>query len=121
MRDHIGWFTSPNTVDLLALQSLYSSLNLTDLYLYNALAFPRFVVANNWAQLGLNRDINKGSFSDATVQAYYRPVYNGISVLAGIEQFPFFQTGFLAYLNYGGLGSILGHVLTHDLHVHSGL
>ncbi|XP_069683060.1 endothelin-converting enzyme homolog [Periplaneta americana] len=46
------------------------------------------------------------------VQASYFPQGNVITINAGILQFPFFGHG-LEALNYGAIGSILGHELTH--------
>ncbi|XP_018016467.1 endothelin-converting enzyme 1 [Hyalella azteca] len=47
------------------------------------------------------------------VNAFYYPTTNSITILAGILQIPFYQHNSLAALNYGGIGMIIGHELTH--------
>jgi putative endopeptidase len=47
--------------------------------------------------------------------AYYSPTQNSITLLAGILQSPFFNPTFPAAMNYGGIGMVSGHELTHSL------
>ncbi|KAG2231970.1 hypothetical protein INT48_001279 [Thamnidium elegans] len=47
--------------------------------------------------------------------ASYYPDFNTIEILPGIFQEPFFSVDYPAYLNYGGLGAIVGHELVHAL------
>lgn len=47
------------------------------------------------------------------VNAYYNPLWNEIAFPAGILQPPFFHKDFPAAMNYGGIGSVIGHELTH--------
>ncbi|ORX79228.1 zincin, partial [Anaeromyces robustus] len=47
------------------------------------------------------------------VNAYYNFYQNSMTVLAGILQPPFFSSEYPDYINYGGIGSIIGHELTH--------
>ncbi|XP_064641839.1 neprilysin-4-like [Lineus longissimus] len=49
----------------------------------------------------------------AMVNAFYHPICNQIIFPAGILQPPFFEKDFPQYLNYGGIGSIVGHEITH--------
>ncbi len=51
--------------------------------------------------------------SPPTVNAYYNPQINEIVFPAGILQPPFFDAGADDALNYGGMGSIIGHEMTH--------
>ncbi|CAG0879907.1 unnamed protein product [Cyprideis torosa] len=47
------------------------------------------------------------------VNAFYYPSMNSITFPAGILQSPFFESGTLAALNYGGIGMVIGHEITH--------
>jgi len=48
-----------------------------------------------------------------TVNAYYSPSQNNINFPAGILQPPFYTAKALDPVNYGGIGSVIGHELTH--------
>ena len=43
----------------------------------------------------------------------YMPLYNRIWIPLGIQFPPFYQSKRLESLNFGGIGSVLGHELTH--------
>jgi len=48
-----------------------------------------------------------------TVNAYYNPSFNEIVFPAAILQFPFFDFGADDAVNYGGIGAVIGHEMTH--------
>ncbi|MDZ7767379.1 MAG: M13 family metallopeptidase [Melioribacteraceae bacterium] len=48
-----------------------------------------------------------------TVNAYYSPVRNEIAFPAGILQFPFFDYRVDDAINYGAMGAVIGHEITH--------
>jgi len=48
-----------------------------------------------------------------TVNAYYEPTANEIVFPAAILQAPYFNLGFDAAANYGGIGGVIGHEMTH--------
>jgi putative endopeptidase len=48
-----------------------------------------------------------------TVNAYYSPVMNEIVFPAGILQFPFFDPNADDAVNYGGIGAVIGHEMSH--------
>jgi endothelin-converting enzyme/putative endopeptidase len=47
------------------------------------------------------------------VNAYYNPLFNQMVFLAGILQPPFFDRSFPAPMNFGAIGMVMGHELTH--------
>lgn len=49
----------------------------------------------------------------ATVNAYYAPTKNQIVFPAGILQTPFYDLNFPQSLNFGAMGVVMGHELTH--------
>ncbi|KAF9291208.1 hypothetical protein BGZ68_004728 [Mortierella alpina] len=63
--------------------------------------------------LGKPVDKAKWLMSPQTVNAYYNPSVNEIVFPAGILQQPFFHGDNPEYLNYGGIGVVAGHELTH--------
>uniref|UniRef100_F1KPL9 Neprilysin-1 n=1 Tax=Ascaris suum TaxID=6253 RepID=F1KPL9_ASCSU len=62
-----------------------------------------------------NAAVDRNDFGGApsAVNAWYYPEYNSITFPAGILQQPFFDENWPASLNYGGLGLVAGHELTH--------
>lgn len=48
-----------------------------------------------------------------TVNAYYTPTKNQIVFPAGILQSPFYDTTHPRSMNFGGMGVVMGHELTH--------
>jgi putative endopeptidase len=48
-----------------------------------------------------------------TVNAYYNPNMNNINFPAGILQPPFYNPQASDAVNYGGIGAVIGHELTH--------
>jgi putative endopeptidase len=47
------------------------------------------------------------------VNAFYNPLLNDINFPAAILQFPFFDAGMDAAVNYAGIGTVIGHEITH--------
>jgi putative endopeptidase len=73
----------------------------------------RFETRRDLAKIGKPVDRNDFQLSPATVNAYYDPSLNEMVFLAGIMQPPFFKTDAPQPANYGGLGLVVGHELTH--------
>ncbi len=63
----------------------------------------------------LNQAPNKDEWrtTPPTVTAYYNPSMNEIVFPAGILQFPYFDLAADDAVNYGGIGMVIGHELTH--------
>jgi putative endopeptidase len=58
-------------------------------------------------------DRTEWGMTPPTVNAYYNPSYNEIVFPAGILQFPFFNPDADDAINYGGIGVVIGHEMTH--------
>jgi len=65
------------------------------------------------SQLGKPVDKTRWGMTPPTVNAYYNPVNNEIAFPAGILQFPFFDFSADDAVNYGGIGAVIGHEMTH--------
>lgn len=92
----------------------YSSLQIKkDSYLANVWRSQAFAVARDLKQIGKPPDRNEWYMSPPTVNAYYDPQMNEIVFPAGIMQPPFFSLAEDDALNFGGLGAVIGHEITH--------
>jgi len=67
----------------------------------------------NVSQLGKPVDRTRWGMTPPTVNASYSPTNNDITFPAGILQFPFFDFGADDAVNYGGIGAVIGHEMTH--------
>jgi putative endopeptidase len=70
---------------------------------------------NEWelGKIGKPVDRTEWGMTPPTVNAYYNPSMNEIVFPAGILQPPFFDPKADAASNYGGMGAVIGHELTH--------
>ncbi len=64
-------------------------------------------------KIGTPVDPGEWSMTPPTVNAYYSPLHNSINFPAGILQPPFFDNRMDAAVNYGAIGAVMGHELTH--------
>jgi endothelin-converting enzyme/putative endopeptidase len=64
-------------------------------------------------KIGKPVDRNEWEMTPPTVNAYYDPQMNNINFPAGILQPPFFDKGMDDAVNFGGIGMVIGHELTH--------
>ena len=67
----------------------------------------------NVEQINKPVDKKRWGMTPPTVNAYYNPTNNEIVFPAGILQFPFFDFGADDAVNYGGIGAVIGHEMTH--------
>jgi putative endopeptidase len=65
------------------------------------------------AKIGKPLDRKEWGMTPPTVNAYYSPAYNEIVFPAGILQPPFFDKSMDDAVNFGGIGLVIGHELTH--------
>jgi putative endopeptidase len=82
-------------------------------YTNNVLASNQFQIRRNFADLGKPRDKTRWGFSPPTVNASYSSVNNDITFPAGILQPPFFNFDADDAINYGAIGGVIGHEITH--------
>ncbi len=64
-------------------------------------------------KIGKPVDRTEWGMSAPTVNAYYNPLWNEMVFPAGILQPPFFDASFPMAMNFGGIGMVVGHELTH--------
>ena len=64
-------------------------------------------------KIGKPVDRSEWDMTPPTVNAYYDPTMNNINFPAGILQPPFYQNDMDDAVNYGGIGMVIGHELTH--------
>ncbi|MRT94231.1 M13 family metallopeptidase [Ancylomarina sp. 16SWW S1-10-2] len=92
----------------------YSKLEVsTDSYIQNTWRAARFEVAKNIAKLGQPVDTEKWGMTPQTVNAYYHPLLNEVVFPAAILQPPFFYMNGDDAVNYGAIGVVIGHEMTH--------
>ncbi len=92
----------------------YSSLEVKDdSYYANMMRASEFSYNEMMDELGKPVDKTKWHMSPQTVNAYYSPSSNEICFPAGILQPPFFYMNADDALNYGGIGVVIGHEMTH--------
>lgn len=82
-------------------------------YFQNMLNAQKWRVAENLAELGQPVDKTKWFMPPQTVNAYYNPSFNEIVFPAAILQPPFYDYKADAAVNYGGIGAVIGHEISH--------
>ena len=82
-------------------------------YVLNVLAANKFWKAKNLEEIGQAVDRSKWFFPAHTVNAYYAPTLNEICFPAGILQPPFFYLDGDDAINYGAIGMVIGHEMSH--------
>tara|TARA_B100000953_G_scaffold58037_3_gene45849 strand:+ start:2894 stop:4960 length:2067 start_codon:yes stop_codon:yes gene_type:complete len=82
-------------------------------YFQNVMNARKWSTAKNIAKLGEPVDKSEWFMSPQTVNAYYNPSYNEIVFPAAILQPPFYDYKADAAVNYGGIGAVIGHEISH--------
>ena len=82
-------------------------------YFENLLAASKWYVADNLDKLGKPTDKTEWGMPPQMVNAYYNPTTNEICFPAAILQPPFFNPDADDAVNYGAIGVVIGHEMTH--------
>ena len=92
----------------------YSALDIErDSYVQNEMRANTFEVKRDLAKIGKPVDLTEWLQTPPTVNAYYFPPQNNINFPAGILQPPFFDPKAPMAVNFGALGFVMGHEMTH--------
>lgn len=84
-----------------------------DSYWANVKRATKFELDYELAKAGKPVDRDEWGMTPQTVNAYYNPTTNEICFPAGILQYPFFDMNADDAFNYGAIGVVIGHEMTH--------
>src|SRR5690606_18592025 len=82
-------------------------------YAQNVLNAKRFNLEQQLAKYGKPVDHKEWGMTPQTVNAYYNPLFNEIVFPAAILQPPFYDYRADEAVNYGGMGAVIGHEISH--------
>ena len=93
----------------------YSSIHISrDSHWNNVVAASRWnIIDDNWALIGKPTDRGRFGMTPPTSDAYYNPLLNEIVFPAGILQPPAFDMNAVDAVNYGSIGVVIGHEVSH--------
>lgn len=82
-------------------------------YVLNVIRANQFLVKRDLNKIGKPVDRSEWGMTPQTINAYYDPSMNNLNIPAGILQAPFFDPDAPAAVNYGAIGFVMGHEMTH--------
>ncbi|MDQ2713252.1 MAG: M13 family metallopeptidase, partial [Acidobacteriota bacterium] len=92
----------------------YSTVDITSSNLVADVRNAReFEIYRNLSKIGKPVDRSEFRMTPPTVNAYYSPLQNNINFPAGILQPPFYKNNADMAVNFGAIGAVIGHELTH--------
>jgi putative endopeptidase len=92
----------------------YTALEIKrDAWVLNSFRVSEFAFNYNISKYGKPVDKTEWGMSPQTVNAYYNPTANEIVFPAAIMQMPFYDPNRDVAMNYGGMGAVIGHEMTH--------
>ncbi len=92
----------------------YSSVKIRrDAYWDNLVAARRFAIRDDRGQIGKPVDRGRWGMTPPTSNAYYNPLLNEVVFPAGILQPPAFSLEAIDAVNYGAIGVVIGHEISH--------
>eukprot|EP01124_Arcella_intermedia_P015848 TRINITY_DN22412_c0_g1_i1.p1 TRINITY_DN22412_c0_g1~~TRINITY_DN22412_c0_g1_i1.p1 ORF type:complete len:672 (+),score=139.33 TRINITY_DN22412_c0_g1_i1:30-2018(+) len=91
----------------------YTDVRIDGDYFGNRLAAIEYGRTKSYRKIGQLTDKKAFDMTAPTVNAYYDPTKNQMVFMDGILQQPYFNVSYPPSMNYGGIGLIMGHELTH--------
>jgi endothelin-converting enzyme/putative endopeptidase len=91
----------------------YSTVSIDDRLIADVRDAREFEIHRTLDKIGKPVDRAEFGMTPPTVNAYYSPLQNNINFPAGILQPPFYTAGADMAQNFGGIGAVIGHELTH--------
>lgn len=82
-------------------------------YFQNVMNARDFESRREFSKLGKPVDRSEWQMTPQTINAYYNPLFNEIVFPAGILQPPFYDYRADEAVNYGGIGAVIGHEISH--------
>ncbi|ARB93431.1 M13 family metallopeptidase [Legionella longbeachae] len=82
-------------------------------YVLNVIRANKFLTNRDLHKIGKPIDKTEWAMTPQTINAYYDPSMNNLNIPAGILQSPFFSPDAPAAVNYGAIGFVMGHEMTH--------
>ncbi|MFA5960676.1 MAG: M13 family metallopeptidase [Tatlockia sp.] len=82
-------------------------------YVLNVIAANQFLIQRDLAKIGKPVDRTEWAMPPQTINAYYDASMNNLNIPAGILQPPFFDPNAPAAINFGAIGFVMGHEMTH--------
>ncbi|GFG28564.1 hypothetical protein Cfor_10702 [Coptotermes formosanus] len=111
MKELIGypdWYANKS-----ALEVYYNGVSVGRSHMRNVVSLKTLMMRRILSKLRVPKDRTEWYTSPDVVNAYYNPQTNSITFPAGILQPPFFSKGRPEALNYGSIGVVIGHEITH--------
>lgn len=106
---HPEWIENPSLLD-----NYYKAANITsNNYFANYMNMRIFNLNQMLDERGKAPNSSKWDMTPAAVNAYYNPSHNQIVFPSGIFQPPFYDIQMPMAMNFGGIGMVMGHELTH--------
>ncbi|EIE90773.1 hypothetical protein RO3G_15484 [Rhizopus delemar RA 99-880] len=104
----------PDTRSPSSLEVYYADIQVDSKdFFSNTLSAYESTLKKEWVNLGKHATEERIKLKPYEVNAYYSPAFNEVAILASILREPFYHIELPDYLNYGALGSIIGHEITH--------
>ncbi|UJR18376.1 hypothetical protein I4U23_005280 [Adineta vaga] len=109
----IGYPEYVISANVTELENQYINYRFNLSYMHNSLLVHRLIATQSLEKLRQPTRRTTWDYPPTTVNAFYIAPYNSILFLAGFLQAPMFHVEAPKYLNFGGIGTIMAHEMTH--------